>query len=593
MGGIKAMVYTNITVEIPENCKEKKTSSKSKKKYVYLYLSTKREKGSKYPKPELLQIGTYINKNKMHPNDNYYTHFKMNTPNVVVLDTSKPHKVVDYGPFFFLDKLIKDLKIDEISNNIFSEDTSKVLLTMVMYLLTDTVMKNIDIWCRKNYHYLDEPIYSQRTSEYFSQIHEYAEQWQKDWLFYADEKKGIAIDSTSISSHSDNIAFLEWGHSKENNDLAQINYMMAFGKESKLPLCYQIIPGSITDKTSFNKAKQYFENLGLDIDRYTFDKGFFDINNFKSLGNEDKFICPVYDDFELLRNKLPSYANMIQRSVNIIDTMSWKSEDNDTIYGITIPYKFDDDDLKDIEYNVHLFYSNIRSAHKKSSFLKKVKTEEEFIKKLHGKTHLTNTDIKYLQSMNYFVCELEDNNNIIKLKTYEKRHDLIDVEMSEMGYFGFITNDPTVSPEEALEWYATRNDVEVAFNDLKNNLNFKRLGTQNQLTTNGKLFVGFISLIIKMQINKLLNQYRIKYMQSTPSAKKLMSNFGNKAALDLLRELSLITIQEVEKDSYWLNAETNKKCKEILSMVDLTKEDLEQSILLLHPYTDSENSDNN
>ena len=587
------MVYTNITVEIPENCKEKKTSPKSKKKYVYLYLCTKREKGSKYPKPELLQIGTYIDENKMHPNDNYYIHFKKEIPDVVVLDTSKPHKVVDYGPFFFLDKVIKDLKIDEISNNIFNENTNKILLTIVIYLLTDTVMKNIDVWCRKNYHYLDRPINSQRTSEYFAQIHEYAEQWQKDWLFYANEKKGVAVDSTSISSHSDNIAFLEWGHSKENNDLAQINFMMAFGKESKLPLCYQIIPGSITDKTSFNKAKQHFENLGLDIDRYTFDKGFFDINNFKLMGNEDKFVCPVYDNFELLRNKLPFYSNDMQRSVNIIDTMSWKSEDNDTIYGITIPYKFDDDDLKDIEYHVHLFYSNIRSALKKASFLKKVKTEEEFIKKLNNKSHLTNTEIKYLQSMNYFVCELENNNNITTIKTFEKRHNLIDDEMSKMGYFSFITNDLSVTSKEALEWYATRNDVEVAFNDLKNNLNFKRLGTQNQLTSNGKLFVGFISLIIKMQINQLLNQYRIKYMQATPSAKKLMSNFGNKAALDLLRELSLITIQEIDENSYWLNTETNKKCKEILSMINLTKEDLEKSIHLLHPYTDSENSDGN
>ena len=55
----------------------------------------------------------------------------------------------------------------------------------------------------------------------------------------------------------------------------------------------------------------------------------------------------------------------------------------------------------------------------------------------------------------------------------------------------------------------------------------------------------------------------------------------------------MITIQETNKDRYWLNAQTNKKCKEILSMVDLAKEDLEQSIHLLHPYTDSANSDNN
>lgn len=585
------MVYTNIIVEIPKNCKAKTTSQKSKKMYVYLYLGTKREKGAKYPKPELLQIGTYIDINKMHPNDNYYMHFKKEKPTVVILDTSKPHKVVDYGPFFFLDKIIKDLKIDEINANIFDEDASKVLLTMAMYLLSDSVMKNIDVWCKKNYHYLDKSLCSQRASEYFVQIQEYAEQWQKDWLYYVNEKEGVAIDSTSISSYSGNIAFLEWGHSKENNDLAQINFMMAFGKESKLPLCYQIIPGSITDKVSFNKAKEHFENLGLVINRYTFDKGFYSKENLKFMGNENKFICPVYKDFEFLRNNLSIYTDKLQRSANVVDTMSWSAEDNDILYGIIIPYKYEDNDLKNNEYNVHLFYSNVRNSQQQSNLLKKVKVEEEFVTKLYNKGHLTNTTLKYLSSMIYFNYELEENNGITKIKTFEKNHDLIDNEMSKMGYFAFITNDLTVQPKDAIEWYSTRNDVEVAFNDLKNNLNFKRLGTHNQLTANGKLFVGFISLIIKMKINQLLNQYRTKYMQSTPSGKKLMSNFGNKAALDLIRELSLITVQEVENGKYWLNTETNKKCKEILSMVSLNKEDLEKSIPSLQTYNDIDTDD--
>ena len=94
----------------------------------------------------------------------------------------------------------------------------------------------------------------------------------------------------------------------------------------------------------------------------------------------------------------------------------------------------------------------------------------------------------------------------------------------------------------------------------------------------------------RMQINKLLNQYRAKYMQSTPSGKKKMSNFGNKAALDLIRELSIVTIQEIETGRYWLNTEMNKKCKEILSMVNVTKEDLEKSIRSLHSYADIDNS---
>ena len=51
-----------------------------------------------------------------------------------------------------------------------------------------------------------------------------------------------------------------------------------------------------------------------------------------------------------------------------------------------------------------------------------------------------------------------------------------------------------------------------------------------------------------------------------------MLNFGNKASLDLIRD----TIQKVDNGKYWLNTETYKKCKELLSMVDLSKDYLEK-----------------
>ena len=61
-----------------------------------------------------------------------------------------------------------------------------------------------------------------------------------------------------------------------------------------------------------------------------------------------------------------------------------------------------------------------------------------------------------------------------------------------------------------MEIYRNRDVVEKSFDSLKNELDMKRLHTMTGETTQGKLFVSFISLIVRSYMLNCLSDYMRK-----------------------------------------------------------------------------------
>jgi len=54
-----------------------------------------------------------------------------------------------------------------------------------------------------------------------------------------------------------------------------------------------------------------------------------------------------------------------------------------------------------------------------------------------------------------------------------------------------------LSPKEVIRAYRERDVIEKNFDQLKNRLDFKRLRTHTDKTTDGKVFIGFLALILR------------------------------------------------------------------------------------------------
>ena len=83
------------------------------------------------------------------------------------------------------------------------------------------------------------------------------------------------------------------------------------------------------------------------------------------------------------------------------------------------------------------------------------------------------------------------------------------------GFYALLTND-IKNPLQALMVYRNKDAVEKCFDDLKNQLDMKRLRIHSSPAMDGRLFVQFIALILtsvlrkKMQEAKLTEKYTVR-----------------------------------------------------------------------------------
>ena len=93
---------------------------------------------------------------------------------------------------------------------------------------------------------------------------------------------------------------------------------------------------------------------------------------------------------------------------------------------------------------------------------------------------------------------------------YRRNNKAIDEQLSLCGYFLIAETDFKKTTAEILEIYRNRDVVEKSFDSLKNELDMKRLHTWTSETAQGKLFVSFISLIVRSYMLNRLSDYMRK-----------------------------------------------------------------------------------
>ena len=131
----------------------------------------------------------------------------------------------------------------------------------------------------------------------------------------------------------------------------------------------------------------------------------------------------------------------------------------------------------------------------------------------------------------------------------------INAIISRLGFFIIVETDFEVSSLDVLMTYRQRDVVEKSFDDLKNELDMKRLHCHNDDTTEGKMFVAFFALILRSSMQNKLRTYladtgltfssvlkelqKMKFVQ-TRDGKKLLSPI-TKRQRDIFNALGLPT----------------------------------------------------
>lgn len=281
----------------------------------------------------------------------------------------------------------------------------------------------------------------------------------------------------------------QYGYNRDHDNLKQVNLGMFSATKSKLPVYYENYNGSLTDKVNLIPVIQNAKCLGISQFDIVMDGGFFDKEKIKKLKDYlPKFTVGMPSHLEQSKELIEQYINEIY---NIAHSNFYESNyaliTETEVFGIREHVMIGlNTQTRDL-----ITSSLMKDIEKREKELqdKKIKKYETVISK---KRYTELFDIEKLNEKDY---------------TFKRNQQKIAEIAKNYGYYLIFTTDKELSANDILYYYREKDVDEKMFYQLKDYMNARRMHTQNQETTNGKIFVLFIALIIRCAMYQKLSQY--------------------------------------------------------------------------------------
>ena len=436
---------------------------------------------------------------------------RLNNNQNVTTDPQVTANVQIIGSTLILDKITEELGIDKILKSS-SRDTYQQLLTMVYFLVAKgNALSHCESWCKGHRNPLLSPLPSQRISEILKlQSEDERQSFFKVWSKKICENDYLCYDITSVSSYSEQNEYIKYGYNRDGEKLPQINIGMLFGQKSKLPICYKRMPGSITDVSTLKKFIHTLNYLNLSRIHMIMDRGFYSNSNIDELfNNKNKFIMGCPTNLKWIRNIIDEYHDDIEMPDN------HRKINGETLYVKTKLFSWG---KKKKRLYTHIYYNSYVAASAFDKFTEQLISWKEELE--NGDDIEKHND--YYQR--YFIIKETQKRG----RSVQFNNEAIQKQRNRYAGFFVIISNSVKDAREALQIYRNKDVVENCFDDLKNQLDMKRLRVQNSQTMDGRLFVQFIALIY------------ISALREKISNNKNLINYTYRELLEEMETLSMI-----------------------------------------------------
>jgi transposase len=405
------------------------------------------------------------------------------------------------GPLLILDNITTKLGLDKLLKSCFPNDYRQIQMMAYYLVAHGGPLSHCGTWCKSHAPHLAESLTSQRISEIICNITiDEKQTFCTKWMNKILEDDYLCYDITSISSYSELNEYIKYGHNRDKEKLPQLNLAMLFGQKGRLPVYFHQLPGNITDVTTLTNLLKTFKFMGARPLNYVMDKGFYSKKNVDCLLDmKQKFTVSV-----------PMNNKWVQEAIDDIyqeihGPQGYQRIDTETLYVHSSLYSWGD---KKRRCYLHLYYNAYARAVAVDKFSEalveyKAELESGSLDKEHSNEYSEFFIIKTTPKRG---IQVSYNNEAVS--QYIKR------------YAGFqaILSSAIKDPVETLQIYRDKDVVEKCFDDLKNQLDMKRLRMHSSEAVNGRLFVQFIALIYISALRKdmrstgLIKQYTTREM---------------------------------------------------------------------------------
>ena len=327
----------------------------------------------------------------------------------------------------------------------------------------------------------------------------------------------LALDSTSISTYSDQLDLAQWGHNKDLDELKQINVLMLVDQRNGIPLFYRSYDGAIPDVVTIRNTIAQCTNLKLNKNIvFVSDKGYHSSTNINDcLRNDFGFIFNtkvnvkgsfIQEEVDAIKTELLSCANFKRKTNSncVVRDIDWCYD--------AYPVSGKKQRLKDkAKLRLHIYFNKeifddqykviVHNADKAIDILKEANGNASAVHPIFIKLIEAYTDYTYDKDTNTYT-----NCRINPLK--------VDERLKYAGIRVLITNQLDLTSEQCHIAYFERGKVEYAFNTLKYRLGCNRWRCSDNRSLDGKAFVQFIATAISLQVRHQLKQYKEKMKNS-------------------------------------------------------------------------------
>lgn len=403
--------------------------------------------------------------------------------------TKKKHcGVSGIGISLLLDHIAKETGLRDTLRRTFKDDWRQIL-TCAYYLVSEgTALSRIESWSAANRSPYPDILTSQRISELLVRIADGRQQgFFSQWIDHNRNDEYYAMDITSVSSYSELNDFVRFGYNRDKEKLPQINLLMVSGEKSHLPLYYRVLPGSIKDVNTLVETLKALDLMDAKLLHFVMDKGFY------SKGNIDA----IYDKRVKFMIGVPFTANYAKELVKKAREENIQSHEN---YRLVFDYEvYVQSSL--MSWGGHRCYAHVYNDSFKAEMERK--KFDHLLYVCRGELVTGNHREQNKSHYQEFFTVKETPKRGRKVEYNQTAID--DYRKNTTGWFVLITND-VKDPVKALEIYRRKDAVEKVFDDLKNDLDCKRLRIHSAQAMEGRLFIQYIALILTSKIKLIMNE---------------------------------------------------------------------------------------
>jgi len=442
--------------------------------------------------------------------------------------TDKPKaqtaRAVFLGPSIVFGGITSRYHIDTILRKAFGEDDAQEILSLSWYLACEgDALINSDAWLG----YFENPAGRVISSQDITRLLDRMGQdgimtFYKNWL-QGFHKTGdrVLYDLTSISWYGHGINMSGWGHNRDNENLPQVNFALLCARKTAMPLFAWPLNGSISDVKTLENTLQFLEKLNYKPDCLMMDRGFASMDNIsymlkrgytflQALRVNADWIRGVIDAGRQTRLRPDSMVKSGERTYYVSTSRcQWVTLNKTNKKGTnpveeTVVYQCNDSKgdkytakegeeiLSQYPCVVHILFCQDLVGNQWDKFMEKLNVEYERL--------LANENAGPINELkNYFIIE--------KKKWARKRS--VDFNMERItqhrnnytGHICFITNDKNIgAAADALKEYSTRDYIEKDFDEMKNDLDMRRIRVHTDDRMKARLLIQFVSEIFLREI---------------------------------------------------------------------------------------------